>query len=83
MKRETMHDFHRKFILLEIFNWLNVYANDGGNVVRKQLQTLKAMTDSKLLTLNVLVQHLVLSFAKQFVKKGSYELCGIYQTSEG
>ena len=32
--------------------------NDGGNVVRQQHYTLKAVTDGKLLTLNALVQHL-------------------------
>ena len=40
------------------FNWLGVYTNDGGNVVRKLHQTLKAVTDGKLLTLNVLGQQL-------------------------
>ena len=32
---------------------LGVYVNDGGNVVRQQHQMLKAVTDSKLLILNV------------------------------
>ena len=43
-----------------MYNWLGVYANDGGNVVRQQHQTLKAVTDGKLLALNVLGQHLSL-----------------------
>ena len=36
------------------------YANDGGKVVRQQYQTLKAVTDGKLLTLNVQGQQLSL-----------------------
>ena len=52
-----------------IFNWLGVYANDGGNVVRQQHQTLKAMTDCKLLTLNILGQHLSLLKTINFHRK--------------
>ena len=38
-------------ILLEyLIAWLGVYANDSGNTVRQQHQTLKAVTDGKLLT---------------------------------
>ena len=34
-----------------ISNLLGVYANNGGNAVRQQHQTLKAVTDGKLLTI--------------------------------
>ena len=42
------------------FNWSGVYANYGWNVVKQQHQTLKAVTDGKLLTLDVLGQQLIL-----------------------
>ena len=49
-----------------IYNWLGFYANDGENAVRQQHQTLKAVTDGKLLTSNVLGQYLSL---KNFCRK--------------
>ena len=52
-----------------ISNCLGVYANDGGNAVRQQHQTLKAVTDGKLLTLNVLGQHLSLLETLNFRRK--------------
>ena len=57
-----MYDFQNKFYrsYLKIINWLGVFANDGENVVRKQHQKLKAVTDGKLLTLNVPGQQLSL-----------------------
>ena len=61
MKRENTTIFKTNSIdLTLISNLLGVYANDGGNAVRQQHQTLKAVTDGKLLTLNVPGQHLSL-----------------------
>ena len=61
MRRENIYDIHNKFFdLTSIFNWLGAYANDGGNVVGQRHQTLKAAADDKLLTLNVLGQHVSL-----------------------
>ena len=50
-------------------NWLGVYANDGENAVRQQYQTLKAVTDGKLLTLNILGQYLSLLETLNFRRK--------------
>ena len=61
MERENIMTFITNSIdLTGICNWLGVYVNGGGNVVRQQHQTLKALKDGKLLTLNVLDQPLSL-----------------------
>ena len=44
-------------------------ANDGGNMVREQHQTLKAVTDSKLLALNFLGQYLSYLETQNFCRK--------------
>ena len=50
-------------------NWLGVYTNEGGNPVRQQHQTLKTVTDGKLLILNILGQHLSLHETQNFHRK--------------
>ena len=53
-------NFSLEYQINLVLNWLGIYANDDGNVIRKQHQPLKAVTSGKLLTLNVLGQHLSL-----------------------
>ena len=51
-------------------NWSGVYVNDGGKVVRQQHETVKAVTDGRLLTFNVLIgQQLSLLETSNFRRK--------------
>ena len=49
MKGENTYTIFKTNSIDLTSNWLGVYANDSGNTVRQQHQTLKAVTDGKLL----------------------------------